>query len=249
MLALKLPPFLFLYTQSFSSFSFCEGNSKFQSTGIESNHNWNIYPSAAQNELHRALNYQLSSLINNKYKENNGIHARLINGPKGIGKSTVIKTFLAQQDDAIPLYLSYDDLFHTDNILQTNSILQLIESCLVKHGIYSDPTASKNMGVRLAMALEAHDKHLFLVVDEIEQLYRVSNEHDQSLYITARCNLGDLAWLGNQKSGRFAVFLCSSSASAPLLITCKADRKEFPLLHGAPSLNEQKYRTLFLHKS
>lgn len=42
-------------------------------------------------------------------------------------------------------------------------------------------------------------------------------------------DLGNLNWLGDQKSGCVAVLLCGSSASCPLLVTCHADAKEFPL--------------------
>eukprot|EP01039_Chlorochromonas_danica_P003960 gene3960-4332_t len=101
------------------------------------------------------------------------------------------------------------------------------------------------MGERLAKALEIKDKYFFLVVDEIDQLYRESHLNT-SVYEVARSDLGDLAWLGNQKSGRFAVFLCGSSASCPLLLTCNADKEEFPLQIGAPNLNGQRYRTLRL---
>lgn len=127
-----------------------------------------------------------------------------------------------------------------------NSIMKLVDQELKKEGIDSTTIVARNMGERLTKALEAKNKYLFLVVDEIDQLYRESPQN-KSVYEVARTNLGDLAWLGNQKSGRFAVFLCGSSASCPLLVTCNANKQEFPLQIGAPDLNVQRYRTLRLN--
>ena len=61
--------------------------------------------------------------------------------------------------------------------------------------------------------------------------------------IPCRSTLGDLNWLGNQKTGRFAVLLCGSSASCPLLVTLDASKEEFPLQKHSPHLNGTKYKT------
>mmetsp|Transcript_10963 Transcript_10963/g.17867 ORF Transcript_10963/g.17867 Transcript_10963/m.17867 type:complete len:475 (+) Transcript_10963:31-1455(+) len=238
----------FAASQSLLQLSKCESFSDFQ-IDVETNQNRKIYNTAAHKELHRGLSYQRDALVKNRYKETNGSHSRLVQGPKGIGKSTMLKSFLNQKrdDKVISLYLSYDELLQTESVLKDNSILQLVDQELKKEGIYSSTITAQNMGERLAKALEANNKYIFLVVDEIDQLYRESAQN-KSVYEVARTSLGDLAWLGNQKSGRFAVFLCGSSASCPLLVTCtgNADKQEFPLRVGAPNLNGQRYRTLRL---
>jgi hypothetical protein len=79
-------------------------------------------------------------------------------------------------------------------------------------------------------------------MDEMEEVYRSLNnspERRNRLYM-----MGDLKWLGNKKTGRFAVHLCGSSSSCPLLITCHASKEEFPLLSDAPNLNETKYNKI-----
>ncbi len=100
---------------------------------------------------------------------------------------------------------------------------------------------SKARNEMIVKKLQQHGKYVFLIVDHIDDLYRVSPTDTSSTI--ARNSLGDLAWLGNQCSGRFGVILCGSSASSPLLITCHANREEFPMLRGAPNLNYQKYPT------
>jgi hypothetical protein len=238
----------FAVTQGLLDFSKCESFSEFQSD-VKSSQNKKIYNTAAHIELHRGLSSQLNALRLNRYKDTNGPHSRLIQGPKGIGKSTMLQSFLSQEHDkVISLYLSYDELLSTNSVLKTNSVLQLVDRCLQENGLHSDTFTCKSMGEGLAKTLEANDKYLFLVVDEIDQLYRES-PRNVPVYDVARSNLGDLAWLGNQKSGRFAVFLCGSSASCPLLVTCDADKEEFPLQVGAPNLNGQRYRTLRLSVS
>ncbi len=87
-------------------------------------------------------------------------------------------------------------------------------------------------GKQIVDALEKHDKYVQLLVDEFDELYRVhecTDEKIQVTYRTCKSTLGDLNWLSNQKIGSFAVFLCGSSASCPLLVTLDADRVEFPL--------------------
>lgn len=244
----RSPIAAFIVTQSLLDFSQCESFSQFQNE-VKENQKRKIYKTAAHVELHRGLTSHLDALTRDRYRETNGPHSRLVQGPKGIGKSTMLRTFLDQKHEkVISLYLSYDELLQTDSVLKTNTVLQLIDQRLTECGINKSTSTSKNMGERLAKALEENDKYFFLVVDEIDQLYRQSRQN-VSVYEVARCNLGDLAWLGNQKSGRFAVFLCGSSASCPLLVTCNADKEEFPLQIGAPNLNVQRYRTLRLSVS
>ena len=80
------------------------------------------------------------------------------------------------------------------------------------------------------------------------RLYSVHESADekiQNIHRSCMSTLGHIDWLGNQKTGRFAVLLCESSSSCPLLITLNANRHEVPFLqnHRAPHLNETKYRT------
>ena len=100
------------------------------------------------------------------------------------------------------------------------------------------------MGDQIVKALEKHGKYVLILVDEFDELYRAHESKDEKIQLTYRTcmlTLDDLNWLGNQKTGRFAVLLCGSSASCPLLVTLDADRIEFPLQYHSP--NGTKYKT------
>ena len=104
----------------------------------------------------------------------------------------------------------------------------------------------------LAFGISAGDsKRLFIVIDEMDELYR---RHPQPAFSST---LGELQDLGNSEKGRVCVLLCGSSAVLPLLISVEYDdddgilvsngiRSQYPLLHGAPDLNCTKYKTLHL---
>eukprot|EP01035_Chromulina_nebulosa_P022533 gene22533-29177_t len=87
-------------------------------------------------------------------------------------------------------------------------------------------------GDQIVEALKKHEKYVLLLVDEFDELYRVREGNSEvenivlTRYLTSMSTLGDLMWLGNQKTGRFAVLLCGSSASCPLLITLNANKNE-----------------------
>jgi hypothetical protein len=210
-----------------------------------------VYKSNTHLELINAVIYQSESLEANKYYLKNGIACRLLHGTKGIGKSTILEEFVktvcpALYPSIIPIYMSYD-VRNQDNLQSTSSnIRKLILQELEKRGILKVQDAEKfvtnvEMNEFIERKLKTHGKYVFLIVDEIDQLYRTHPR--DAHYETALQSLSDLAWLGNQKSGRFAVFICGSSASCPLLVTCHADSAEFPRQNGAPYLNSQKFST------
>ena len=151
----------------------------------------------------------------NRFKGSNGPHSRLIQGPKCIGKSTVLKTFLNVRGDkhVLGIYLSCDELLMSSSPLSSKSVLELVEEHLNDSNVVVRRKKNKNLGECIAETLEQNNKHVFIIIDEIDQRYRVS--HLQVARKVAMTTLDDLAWLGNQKSGRFAIFFVRFKRQLP----------------------------------
>eukprot|EP01033_Poteriospumella_lacustris_P004677 gene4677-3354_t len=184
-----------------------------------------------------------------EYIGHNGVPGRLIQGPQGVGKSTVLTTFAAQCPtlfpDVIPVYVSFDDLENPQTLLRSKTVLRVVEDQLLAKGV---PVARRNADdpvdrEALAKALEDAKKFVVLMVDEIDKAYRVTDEPLRGIVLSS---LYELSWLGGQRTGRFVVYLCGSSSSGPLLLTCQASKDEFPRQHGAPHLNATKFQTFRL---
>jgi len=188
-------------------------------------------------------------LSDNQFKGDNGPNTRLLQGAKGIGKSTVLKSFETIGakifPNIIPVYISYDERTATGSSLNKCSVAVEIVKKLKIHGIHVSIEEDKLLLKSIEDALKKNDKFVLLIVDEIDNLYRVSKDNNPTAFEAAENTLGDLAYLGNTTIGRFGVFLCGSSASCPLLITANrnVDRNVFPLIYGATNLNGKKYST------
>lgn len=200
----------------------------------------NIYNTTTHVNLVGFLHDSCDALINNRYVGSNGSHARLIQGPKGIGKSFVLETFAEYctqvYPNVLPVYLTFNDMRFKGDQLSQNTILEIIFDKMKKEGYRVEDHAKPR---EISHILKENNKYCLVLVDELDQLYRVTD----SLAQIGHWHLGDLLFLGNQREGRIVVLLCGSSASCPLLVTCHADEKEFPLQRGAPHLNGTKYRT------
>ena len=227
---------------------------------LSSNKSSVTYPSAAHHELLRALVEQCTRLSTGDFVDSNGAHARLLQGPKGIGKTTILRKFVyacqAAFPSIIPIYITFNDMAERDSPLRENDIMQVIAEVLRSRGIdVASPAASPEKFTSLSgrivkamksapLAPDGKPIRLLIIADEIDQLYR-SSPSDSLRWATAQSCLGNLAFLGDRSTGHFSVMLCGSSAICPLLITCNAPAssyKEFPLLDGASSLNGSKFR-------
>jgi hypothetical protein len=90
---------------------------------------------------------------------------------------------------------------------------------------------------------------LLLVVDDVDDLYRVDHAQTPAEGYAAFRTLGSLAALGSWSGGMTAKLLCGSFA-LPQLLFCGAMhdpglRQQYPAVVGAPDLNDTKY-SLFL---
>jgi hypothetical protein len=204
--------------------------------------NENLPPSAHRSISHvrlmDTLLAQAACLLDGRWKGERGLASAAIVGAKGIGKSTVLRMFACLGGHLVPgmtpVYISYAE----NTPLRTGSLMTTVKKLLD-----IPPTES------LYDVIRARNLRLFLMVDELDQVYRVSPQ--MSTFEHAVTTLYELAGLGDQASGRICTLICSSSPVLPLLITCDAShspihRSEFPLLSSTPNLNGQKYRTIRL---
>eukprot|EP01035_Chromulina_nebulosa_P023369 gene23369-30281_t len=210
-----------------------------------------VFNSVTHKAIFQILDARSRSLQNNKFKGRDGSACSLLQGAKGIGKSEMLMAFkdycTIKYPDVIPVYITYSDMSSKESLLHDHTVLDIVKNQLKSIQIETAATEKGILkGVQIAEVLEKHGKFVLLLVDEFDELYRVQesiDEKTQANYCTCRSTLGDLNWLGNQKTGRFAVLLCGSSASCPLLVTLDASREEFPLQNHSPHLNETKFKT------
>jgi hypothetical protein len=177
-----------------------------------------------------------SSLVSGEYVEKSGNASRLLFGEKGIGKSNTLR-FAAiaigakYPDQVIPIYVEYvgsSSSFEFPSVLLSR-VLGLPENYPLH---------------KCLMELEHQNKYVFLMVDEIDQIY-MSLDDEKTKYRI----LAELAELGSQRSGRVFTMLCGSAACTPLLISKNAVHEpslvaEYPIVANAQNLNGSKYSPL-----
>lgn len=87
-----------------------------------------IYSTKAHRKLVEVLYNKSTCLAYGGYVGRNGIPCRLVQGPQGIGKSTVLESFANVCrnlfPDVIPVYLSFDNPY--ENELHRLSLIQLV---------------------------------------------------------------------------------------------------------------------------
>jgi AAA domain len=182
----------------------------------------------------------------------NGRHCRTVIGEPGIGKTTLLQAFTygcnAAFPTIIPVYITCKDLGER-SCFQDLNLRRVMIAAARAHGIEVD----ESLGAKaLVAALVAAGRQMFVILDEFDELYRINPTEDNTLP-TVRQNVMNtlwyLSWLGDQKTGRFRVVLCSSSDSAFWLV-CGGEKSlfdRFPLLKGGvPDLNYTKYRDLLI---
>lgn len=207
-----------------------------------------IYNTKSHNEIYSVLLGHLKNLKDGKYVGMQGVSCSMLVGAKGIGKTACFKTFTYLAPFIRPYvfvsYVSYNSASCVGSRLSSKSLAMILSEELGKCGIeIAADNQSLTYGERLVEALKTADRYLLVLVDELDQLYRVDGSKNPSALAT----LSDLAYLGNQPSGRISVLACGSSALMENLITTNCNdqiRADFSLLStGAINLNCTKYRT------
>lgn len=207
-----------------------------------------LFDTPAHRELSNLIITHAARLHANDFVNSNGSHARLILGPKGVGKSTMLRASAQALEAAfpsvIPIYVTCKAMGSSWHGMNRSCLMDIIANTLHTRGLAIDLT-DPNKPSAIKKALLAANKRVLLMVDEIDELYRCTPEEDT--FKTAGHSLHDLAFLGDDPSGLFGVFVCGSSTACPLLIAKKltADAAlEFPRYKGAPHLNSTKFSSV-----
>lgn len=214
---------------------------------VTTHHPVDLYNSPAHLALTHFLLHHLSALHRGTFPVN-GTHARTIIGPQGMGKSTVLRQLVRAAEVVFPKVIS---VYVSFEVPRLEECMVTVARHLVDRGVLgsctvADAIRTDNLDDTIIDALHSQDRRLLLVVDEVDQLYRVDHaENPQEAYAAFR-TLGSLALLGSVGGAFSAVLLCGSSEALPLLITASATRfarlrEEFPAVVGAPDLNETKF--------
>lgn len=197
-------------------------------------------------EIAASLLDMCEGLSTGRWQHGTGSHARALQAPKGVGKSVLLRSFTAVCQsvfpDVIPIYVSYAG-FQTDETLQAKPIHEMVLDKLILHGVLNGDEVT---GVNISRVLQRSDKRLLLLVDEVDELYRVDDTPDRKLANLAKACMGSLSSFANLSTGRVSVVVCSSTASLRKLLACSPGTdsgfySEFPNLKGAPLLNATKF--------
>jgi len=167
-----------------------------------------------------------------------GTSSRLIVGPKGMGKSTVLKDLvltLNEIDDKV-LYERVECIAN-ENLVSPCAIIQN----LLKTRLDIDINFHEKITHAIEY-LEKHNLYVCLIYDELDQLYRCTESRKE----IASDILRQIAAVASNDRGRILQIACGSSAVLPLLITKRAIHNptlvaEFPVVLLSLSLNGSKF--------
>jgi hypothetical protein len=237
-----------------------------------------IFQTQSHIDLLTILKDGVLSLSTGEYVETNGSAWTLV-GAKGIGKTTTLQSFTdvcsVLFPDVVSVYVSFNEFNVTNGPLTTSTLLEAVWQNLIDRGFLPKPARQTLMATvcnafwqylrdlgfipqtrkisfheLLVNALRTANLRLLILVDEIDQLYRVP--HDGEIGKLCVKSLNDLSFLGNQTSGRFLTYICGSSSAIPLLVTRNLPDgmlNEFPLIKAAPNLNGTKFSTQRVYSS
>lgn len=202
-----------------------------------------IYRTSSHTDLYGFVGQHIAHLAKGVYQGKRGVHSHTVVGAKGIGKTTVLSKFVDLAPiffpNVIPVYLNFNNINAHGSYLAKTPLAQVISEQLALHNVFPPKGLEELTSAKNLHALREANQYMVLMVDELDQLYRQRSNINH--YHT---NLADLAYLGNQDSGRVLTIVCGSSAALPQLITCGViDYDEFPTSKGALNLNSDKYRT------
>lgn len=205
--------------------------------------NYPLYNTEAHKSLYSKLISQSNALINDCFVNRQGESCLCLIGTKGIGKTTSLKTFVTLSKFVVPdlfaIYISFNN-FLIDDALLSKTLLTVVMEVLEGLGVNVRTIRDdeSHTGLHLVNVLLEQKAKLLLLIDELDQLYKVRER-------IALENLHELSYLGNQGTGTVSVVVCGSTSMMPSLITAHASqpvKDEFPLLTmGAPNLNGTKF--------
>ena len=222
-----------------------------------------VFQGKAHQHLFSLLWGKCKTLSEGGFVETQGVAPATALGVKGIGKTVALQTFVtlcgAIFPNVIATHVDFAHVGDLDFVLRENNLVDVIAQHLDSEWEIAqvDDGALTHFGrlsrgdlpfFRLYETLEHHQVFLFLVVDELDQLYRMP----PATFPRGHGILGTLATFGTQPTGSICTIACGSSLLLMDLIATNASpevRKEFPLVIGAVSLNESKFREVRISSS
>lgn len=182
------------------------------------------------------------------FEGSNGTACRTLVGPRGIGKTVMLRAFAAVAASAFPslvvIYITGENIKQrSTSCFRAADIAAVIEAASRTRGA----DASQHRGpFALPAALRSNGARVLLLLDEVDELYRVTDaDGDARGHVLS--SLGALQAIGGGTTGLFGVLACGSSASTHALVcanVCHLAAK-FPLVAwGVPDLNDTKFRRL-----
>jgi len=94
---------------------------------------------------------------------------------------------------------------------------------LDQHKHLLGPVAPGDAKDQLTTTLLKDGKFIFVMVDELDEMYRLNKDDHPKGSFNANQTLGQLSSLGNESSGCYFTIVCGSSASLPLLLQARGD--------------------------
>ena len=91
------------------------------------NNQFEVFNSVTHKAIFRILDARSRSLLNKKFKGHDGSACSLLQGAKGIGKSTILMAFKdycsMKYPDIIPVYITYSDMSSKESLLNDHTVL------------------------------------------------------------------------------------------------------------------------------
>jgi hypothetical protein len=206
-----------------------------------------IYRAAPHLRIFKYLLEVTTKLENNAWNGSDGAATCTLVGARGMGKSGSLRRFVeicgTLFPNVVPVYISYNKV-STSDMCETR-FSELLRGELHKVGVDPDPTVynkTDSMMTRIFRGLEKANKYAFIVIDELDKLYKTgSGSADKALQ-----HLDEIRTLGGPTSGRVYTVLCGSSSQIYGLISKKAihvSTETFPLYPRAQDFNGNKFHS------
>lgn len=205
-----------------------------------------LFSTESHVQLLQVVMHHAGLLAGNKYEHVNGASCRAVVGAAGVGKTNLLRAFTlvcaVLFPKVIPVFVSCLGIETPSSSFARADLHQLLFAAAREQGLALDGAQGKAHS--LTAALLESDRFIFLVVDELDELYRLRTSSDPTVRRNALQTLYTLCQLGDNTSGRYSVLLCGSSYSLYQLVCHQITRElaeQFPLGPDAPGLHRTKF--------
>jgi hypothetical protein len=213
------------------------------------------------NEIYQFLYNHCKVLSYDGYNGQRGTSSKVLIGPNNINKYIALINFIQSAiiyfPNVILIYISCKDSISSG--FANSTLIKEIEDYLLNNYNIYIRKERKRLELSLSPIIEALNKvnkYIFLIIDDLDMLYK----NDSKLYPGSLITISELSGIGNTPYGRIATILYSSSLNLEALITTNITNQlklEYPLLNGAINLNITKFeikrmksmKELIKHKS